>query len=395
MIPFIDLKAQFARIEADVRRRMDAVLSHGQFVMGPEVFELEKRLAEFTGAAKVLSCSSGTDALLIPLMALGVGPGDAVFVPSFTFVATAEAVSLTGATPVFVDIDPVTFSMDPADLERRIEDLRDGRHGPGLPESLAGLTPRGIIAVDLFGIPCDYPAIQNIGYRHGLFVIGDAAQSFGASLQGRKSCALARISCTSFFPAKPLGGYGDGGAVFLRDAVDEELYDLMTSIRVHGMGTGGQDKYTNVRVGLNARLDTLQAAILLAKMEIFPEEIDMRQTVAAGYAAAIDPDRFTAPRVPAGSVSAWAQYSVLARDAQSRAAAQERLKAAGIPTAVYYPKPLHLQQVYASLGYAPGSLPVTEDCSRRIFSLPMHPYLAESDVRRIAEVLNADVLNAD
>jgi dTDP-4-amino-4,6-dideoxygalactose transaminase len=383
---FIDLAAQQRRIRSDIEARILKVLDHGQYIMGPEVRELEERLAAYVGVKHGLSCASGTDALLLALMARGVGPGDAVFTTPFTFMATAEVIALLGAVPVFVDIEPVTFNLDPDRLDRAVAALRsrDASLSPLPAQALEGpLRLRGIIAVDLFGVPADYDAIQAVADRHGLFVIQDGAQSFGAERFGQKSCSMASIGCTSFFPAKPLGAYGDGGMCFTDDA---ELDGCMQSLRIHGQG---RDKYENVRIGMNGRLDTMQAAVLLAKFEVFPEEIALRQEVARRYGDLIE--RLEAPveppSLPGGVVSAWAQYSVLARDESHRGEMLDRLRAASIPSAVYYPKPLHLQRAFQNLGYGPGAFPVSESCARRILSLPMHPYLAAEDQEKVITAL--------
>lgn len=376
MIPFIDLKAQQARIRQDVEKRLLTVLDHGKYIMGPEVAELEGRLSEFCGAKHAIGCSSGTDALLLSLMAHDVGPGDAVFTTPFTFIATAEVVSLLGATPVFVDIEPDTYNIDPDALQRSIDGL-------GSIEPLKNLTPRGIIPVDLFGLPADYERINAIADAKGLFVIEDAAQSFGGSTNGRRAGNLAHSAATSFFPAKPLGGYGDGGAVFTSD---DDFADAMRSVRIHGKGT---DKYDNVRVGLNARLDTMQAAVLLCKMDIFAEEIELRGKIAHRYNELLGAiDGVTTPEIPAGNVSAWAQYTI--RVGQ-RDRVQAALKEAGVPTAIYYPKPLHLQTAYSNLGYTEGDLPVSEKAAGEVLSLPMHPYLAEADQDAVVEAVKAAV----
>lgn len=383
---FIDLAVQQRRIRNEIEARIRSVLDHGQYIMGPEVRELEERLADYVGTRHALSCASGTDALLLALMARGVGPGDAVFTTPFTFMATAEVIALLGATPVFVDIEPVTFNMDPAGLDRAITALRDGDASRSpLPQRAvqSSLRPRSIIVVDLFGVPAEYQAIQAIADRNGLFVVQDGAQSFGAERYGKKSCSMAAVGCTSFFPAKPLGAYGDAGMCFTDDT---DLDARMQSLRIHGQG---HDKYDNVRIGINGRLDTFQAAILLAKFGIFPEEIGLRQEVANRYTtligavgAPVEP-----PRIPAGIVSAWAQYSVLARDGEHRATLLNRLKEASIPSAIYYPKPLHLQTAFKSLGHTPGDFPVSEACAERIFSIPMHPYLTEEDQQRVIRAL--------
>jgi UDP-2-acetamido-2-deoxy-ribo-hexuluronate aminotransferase len=311
-------------------------------------------------------------------MAKGVGPGDAVFTSPFTFIATAEVISLLGATPVYVDIDPRTYNIDPQKLETAIVDLNAGKKpSPGTPN---GLKPKAIVPVDMFGLPADYDAIEAIAKKHGLFVLEDAAQSLGGAYKGRMVGSLGDAAATSFFPAKPLGCYGDGGAIFSDDAA---LVEVMESIRVHGKGS---DKYDNVRVGLNGRLDTLQAAILLSKLEVFADEIAKRQVVARRYSEALA-DVVTVPHVPEGLVSAWAQYSIRS---PKRDAVMNSLKGAGIPSVVYYPKPLHRQTAYAALGYGEGSLPVSERTSREIFSLPMHPYLEpEEQTRVIHAVLGA------
>jgi UDP-2-acetamido-2-deoxy-ribo-hexuluronate aminotransferase len=364
---FIDLATQQKRIRGRIEAGFRKILDHGQYILGPEIKEIEEKLAAYVGMPHAISVASGTDALLMPLLVEKIGPGDAVFTSTFTFIATAEVIALTGATPVFVDIDPDTFNIDPDQLEMAIQRVHAAKK----------LTPRGIIPVDLFGQPADYPAIQAIADKYKLFVLEDAAQSFGASQNGRKAGALARVSGTSFFPAKPLGCYGDGGMIFTDS---QEMRDQLLSIRVHGQGI---DKYTNVRVGINGRMDSLQAAVLLAKMEIFPEEIEARQEVAARY------DRLLAgvaktPRILPGNVSAWAQYSLLH---PRRDEVIQRLRENDIPTAVYYPIPLHLQQAFAGLGYGRGDFPVAEKAAGEIFSLPMHPYLGAAEQRLIAETV--------
>jgi len=379
---FIDLSAQQKRIRVNIENNIKAVLDHGQYIMGPEVRKLEERLAAYVGTKHAMGCASGTDALMLALMAFDVGPGDAVFTTPFTFIATAEVISLLGATPVFVDIDPKTFNIDPEKLDQAVEAFKTGDFSghpfPANP-SPTSLKPRGIIAVDLFGLPADYDRISEISKKHGLFVIEDAAQSFGGEYKGKKACAFGDIACTSFFPAKPLGSYGDGGMCFTDD---KELDGRMRSYRVHGQGS---NKYENVRIGINGRLDTLQAAILLAKFDIFAEEIELRQKVAQYYERNFRETELQAPVIPPDSLSAWAQYSVLAKDAEHRTAVQDKLKEAGIPTAIYYPKPLHLQKAFSSLEYQAGAFPVSEDCASKIFSLPMHPYLKEEDQERICK----------
>jgi dTDP-4-amino-4,6-dideoxygalactose transaminase/acetyltransferase-like isoleucine patch superfamily enzyme len=371
-VPFIDLAAQQQRILPQVEKRIKTELAHGRYVMGPEIGELEGGLARFAGTKHALTCGSGTDALVMALMALGVGPGDAVFTTPFTFIATAEAICLVGATPVFVDIEADTFNISARELERTILEHKRGA---------ADLRPKAIIPVDMFGLPADYEEIERVAREHGLFVIEDAAQGFGGEYRGKNSGGFGDIGCTSFFPAKPLGCYGDGGALFTDS---DELAGILDSIRVHGKGS---DKYDNVRLGVNGRLDTLQAAILLPKLEIFPEELLARRKVADRYVELLEGTSLVLPRIPAGRKSAWAQFSVLAADEAQRQKMMARLKEAGVPTAVYYPVALHQQTVFNGLGYAEGDFPVSEDCARRIFSLPMHPYLELADQRRIADLL--------
>lgn len=366
MIPFIDLKTQYGNIQEAVGKRIQSVLDHGQYIMGPEIDELEAELARFTGAKHAISCSSGTDALLLPLMALGIGPGDAVFTTPFTFFATGEVISLVGATPVFVDIHPRTFNIEPNQLHDAIKRVRE--------EGV--LRPRAIIPVDLFGLPADYDAINAIAKEESLFVLEDAAQSLGSVYKGRQAGSLGQAAATSFFPAKPLGAYGDAGASFTDD---DELAQTMKSLRVHGQG---EDKYNNERIGLNARMDTIQAAVLLCKLAIFPEELKARQRVADLYNQALAP--LDTPVVPEGYQSAWAQYSVLS---DHRDALRDALGKAGVPTAVYYVKPLHLQTAYTALGHVEGDFPISEAASKRIFSLPMHPYLDEAAIGKIGQCI--------
>jgi UDP-2-acetamido-2-deoxy-ribo-hexuluronate aminotransferase len=368
---FIDLATQQKRIRSQIEENFRKILDHGQYILGPEIKEIEEKLAAFVGVPYAVSVASGTDALLMPLMVEKIGPGDAVFTSTFTFIATAGAIALTGASPVFVDIDPETFNIDPHKLEQAILRVRVEKK----------LIPKGIIPVDLFGQPADYTAIQAIADKYKLFVLEDAAQSFGASQNGKKTGALAHSAATSFFPAKPLGCYGDGGMIFTDD---KNTFEQLLSIRVHGQGT---DKYTNVRIGINGRMDSLQAAVLLAKMEIFPEEIGMRQEVAARY------DRLLAgavktPKILKGNVSAWAQYSVRH---PRRDAVIQKLRQNGIPTAVYYPIPLHLQQAFAYLGFRKNDFPAAEKIAGEIFSLPMHPYLNGTDQDRICAIIDSTV----
>jgi len=367
-ISFIDLAVQQKRIREKVEEGIRKILDHGQYIMGPEVAEAEKRLAEFAGVAHCLTCSSGTDALLMALMAYDVEPGDAIFTTTFTFIATAEVIALLGATPVFVDIDPDTFNMNPDLIPAAIEKA-----------TREGYTPRGIIPVDIFGLPADYDRILEIARQNGLFVIDDACQGFGGVYRGRKLGAIGDIAATSFFPAKPLGVYGDGGAVFTDN---DELAALMRSVRIHGMGP---DKYDNARIGINGRFDTMQAAVLLPKLEIFPEELQLRREVANAYSQRLK-DVVKLQRIPEGYESAWAQYSIVSPEKNKIIAA---LNAAAIPTAVYYPIPLHLQQAFKYLGYSKGDFPVSEAVAKEIFSVPMHPYLPLGQIEEITGIIRA------
>lgn len=367
-LPFVDLKRQQEQVRPQIDAAITRVLDHGQYVLGPEVRELEKQLADFCGAPFALSCASGTDALLLALMAKDVGHGDAIFVPAFTFVATAEVVTLLHAKPVFVDIDADTYLMNMESLEAAIGESKK-----------QGLTPRAIMPVDLFGQPADYEKIERIAKAHGLFVVADAAQSFGATRGGKRVGTLAPVTATSFFPPKPLGCYGDGGAVFTDDG---EMLEVMQSLRVHGQG---KDKYDNVRIGINGRLDTIQAAILLEKLAIFEGEIAARQRVAERYNAALG-DVVQTPVVEPGATCVWAQYTIRAKTRDQVAA---KLKDQGIPTAIYYPIPLHRQVAYKTFPVAPGGLPVSDKMAGEVLSLPMHPYLSEPDQNRIINAVKS------
>lgn len=366
---FIDLQRQFSVLERLINEKIKQVLTHCKFILGPEVFELEQKLAEYVNRQFCVSCSSGTDALLMPLMALGLCTGDAVFTTPFTFIATSEVIRLVGATPVFVDIDPCTFNIDPNQLEVVIRKV----------EQTSKLRPKAIIPVDLFGLPADYPAILEIAKKHNLIVIEDAAQGFGGKINEHKACSFGQVSATSFFPAKPLGAYGDGGAIFTDD---EHLYNSLISIRVHGQGA---DRYENIRNGINGRLDTIQAAILLAKLSIFDDELAKRNEIANRYNTLLK-DKVIVPKIPKGYTSSWAQYSILTENEKHRQNIIEKLKYKGIPTAIYYPKPLHLQKVNEDLGYKTGDFPISEDTSKRILSLPMHPYLKDEEIEEIVSV---------
>jgi len=371
-IDFIDLKAQRTHIGARMEDAILKVVRHGKYIMGPEVAELEAKLGAFCGSKYVLSCANGTDALGIVLMAKDVGPGDAVLVPSFTFAATGEVVAWVGATPIFVDCLPDTFNMDPASLEAGIDTARR-----------LGLKPKGVIPVDLFGLPADYDAIEKIAKANDLWVFADTAQGFGGTYKGRTTGGIGDFAATSFFPAKPLGCYGDGGAVFTNDA---KLMDVLRSLRVHGQGS---DKYDNVRIGLNARLDTMQAAVLLEKLAVFPAEIDARNKVAARYSAALE-DLCIVPRVPKDLVSVWAQYTIRLPNAD-RDKVAAALKAEGIPTMVYYVKPMHRQTAYAKYPVAGNGLPVSDRLAGEVLSLPMHAYLDEATQDRIVAALRRAV----
>ncbi|MEA3288304.1 MAG: DegT/DnrJ/EryC1/StrS family aminotransferase [Candidatus Marinimicrobia bacterium] len=367
---FIDLGKQQSMIKDAIDTRIQTVLSHGKYIMGPEIKEMEAQLAEYVGVKHCVSCSSGTDALLMPLMAWGVGPGDAIFTTPFTFIASAEVIQLLGATPIFVDIDPQTYNIDPVLLDAAINEVVEAGE----------LNPKAIIPVDLFGLPADYPAIEAIAKKYDIKVLEDGAQGFGGEINGKKACSFGDAASTSFFPAKPLGCYGDGGAVFTDD---DELYEKLLSVRVHGKGG---DKYDNIRIGINGRMDTLQAAIVLEKFTLFPNEIKLRNKAAAKYNELLA-ECVVTPSTPEGYTSVWAQYSVLAKNAEERQAIQTRLKDAGIPSAVYYPKPLHQQTAFAHLGYQDGDFPISEEMSQRIFSLPMYPYIPEEDIEKIVEVI--------
>ena len=368
-VPFIDIAAQRRRLGQSVDDAVARVLAHCQFINGPEVTELEAALAAFCGAKHVVTCASGTDALLMVLMAKGVGRGDAVLCPSFTFCATGEVVALTGATPVFVDVDEATFNIDVVSLKRGIATARR-----------LGLKPRAVIPVDLFGQSADHDAICALAAAEGLFVLDDAAQSFGASYKGRRLGGFGVITATSFFPAKPLGCFGDGGAIFTDDA---EFADLLRSVRVHGHGS---DKYDNVRIGLTARLDTVQAAVLIEKLKIFEDEIAARNRVAQRYAQGLG-NVVTVPHLAGGVTSVWAQYTIRLPKGTDRDGFASALKAQGIPTAIYYPKSMHQQTAYRDFPVADGGLAVCERLSSDVISLPMHAYLDEPTQERIIKAV--------
>lgn len=368
---FRDLGAQYQKLKGLIDANVNEVIASGKFISGPQVKRLEEELASYVGVRHCVTCANGTDALELVLLAWGIGPGDAVFVPTFTFMSTAEVVSCVGATPVFADICEATFNMDPASLEAAIrKTLAAGK-----------LKPRAVIPVDLFGQPADFDAIRPIAEKYGLKILEDGAQGFGGDIRGKKACSFGDAGTTSFFPAKPLGCYGDGGAIFTDD---DALDALLRSLCVHGKGA---EKYENVRIGRNSRLDTLQAAILLPKLAAFRDfELDAVNAAAAWYSQRLSGVVRT-PTVREGFRSSWAQYSVLCKDEAERNALQAKLKAAGIPAMVYYPRPLHLQKAFAACGCKAGDLPVAESCCRRVLALPMHPYLTEGTVDQVVAAI--------
>ena len=369
---FRDLKQQYQILQADIDEALHSAVRESRFIMGPQVKELETRLANYVGVKHCLSCANGTDALTLALKAWGIGPGDAVFVPDFTFFSSAEVVSLEGATPVFVDVLEDTFNLDPDDLENAIQEtLAEG-----------ALKPRVIVAVDLFGQSADYRRIREIADRYGLWILEDGAQGFGGSIEGRRACSFGDIATTSFFPAKPLGCYGDGGAVFTDN---NQWAELIASYRIHGKGT---DKYDNLRIGLNSRLDTLQAAVLLVKFKAFEEyELDAVNAAADKYTARLQ-GHVATPVVPEGFISSWAQYTIRLQGAQERDAVQAALKAQGIPAMVYYPRPMHAQTAFKTQGYQRPCPTATKLCGQ-VLSLPMHPYLTEADITTVCNAINS------
>jgi dTDP-4-amino-4,6-dideoxygalactose transaminase len=368
-IAFIDLQAQRRRLGEPLNQAIKAAVEGGQWMLGPQVAQFERGLADFTGVKHAIACANGTDALILLLRAWDIGPGDAVFVPAFTFAATGEVVALVGATPVFVDVLPDTYNMDPVSLEAAI----------AMVEQSTALKAKAVIPVDLFGQPADYRALAPICAREGLKMLCDVAQGFGGTLDGKRAGAIGDAAATSFFPAKPLGCYGDGGACFTND---DAMKELLLSIRMHGQGS---DRYEHVRLGLNSRLDTIQAAILIEKLKIFPDEVDRRDAVAARYNTAFAGANVVIPKVLEGARSVWAQYTL---QVENRAQFQADLKAAGVPTAVYYPIPLSKQKAYAH--YPSTPTPVSERLADKVVSLPMHPYLDESTQDRvIAAVLKS------
>ena len=375
LLPFIDLAAQQEALRGDIERAIARVLDHGQYIMGPEVFELERQLAEYSGAKEVVSCSSGTDALWLSLLAWEVGPGDAVFLPSFTFTATAEAVALVGAMPVLVDVRADTFNLDASSLQAAIDLV--SREG--------SLRPCGIIAVDLFGQPAAYDEIRALARRAQLWVLADAAQSFGGALGNRRVGTLADATATSFFPSKPLGCYGDGGAIFTDDI---DFAERLRSIRIHGRGSRG--KYDNIRVGTNARLDTIQAAILLVKLTVFAQELEARERIAAKYNQGLN-HLAQVPVMAASVRSAWAQYTI---QSDLRNKLRAALTKRGLPSNIYYPKCLHEQAPFVDCPTSPGGLAVSEDLSHRVLSLMMHPYLTTEVQQRILVTIQDEIQEA-
>jgi len=362
---FIDLQAQYKALKSRIDSRVHNVLDHGKYIMGPEVQELEARLADYVGVKHVISCANGTDALTLALMALEIREGDVVFCPTFTFFATAESISFVGATPVFVDSDKATFNICPVNLERQIQKvIADGR-----------FTPRAIIAVDLFGLPANYAELNKIAEKYNLKLIEDAAQGFGGEINGQRAGSFGDIATTSFFPAKPLGCYGDGGALFTDN---DEYAELLRSYRVHGKG---QDKYDNVRIGMNSRLDTIQAAILLEKLVAFPQELLNRNRTADLYSSLLG-ERVLTPKIPESYLSSWAQYTLMS---ENRDECMTRLKAQSIPSVVYYGTCMHQQTAFSSLKYRVGGFPVAEQLSKQVFSLPMHGYMDESVVKNVVD----------
>lgn len=371
---FRDLKRQYQVLKPQMDAAMLEVAENCNFISGKQVTELEQQLAEYVGVKHCVTCGNGTDALTLVMMAWDIKAGDAVFVPTFTFFASAEVVAFEGATPVFVDVDERTFNVDPVKLEEAIEQVKkEGK-----------LNPRAVIAVDLFGQPADYTKIEEICKKHGLLLLEDGAQGFGGKIGDRTACSFGDAAATSFFPAKPLGCYGDGGAVFTND---DEMADYMRSIRVHGKSPA--DKYDNLRIGLNSRLDTIQAAVLKVKLQAFKDhELENVNRAAKLYDEYLG-NVVKTPVVPEGFYSSWAQYTLILDSKEQRTHLQKELKEQGIPTMVYYPKPMHLQGAFADLGYKKGDFPVAESLCERVLSLPMHPYLNEEDIRFVANAVKA------
>lgn len=360
---FIDLAAQYKHLKHRIDKRIHEVLDHGQYIMGKEVFELEERLADYVGVKHCISCANGTDALTLAMMVLDIKAGDAVFCPTFTFFASAETIAYQHATPVFVDSDEDTFNICPRDLEAQVQKvIAEGQ-----------LRPKAIIAVDLFGLPANYPAIEQIAKKYDLKIIEDAAQGFGGEINGKRACSFGDIATTSFFPAKPLGCYGDGGAVFTDD---DDYAELIKSYRVHGKGS---DKYDNVRIGLNSRLDTIQAAILLEKLAVFPNELAQRNLAANSYEIALS-HRFKTPKIPEGYLSSWAQYTLVD---SNRDAIMEGYREKGVPSMIYYSTCMHQQTVFRGLAQTDAAFPVASKLAKQVFSLPMHGYLDITEITQL------------
>lgn len=367
---FIDLNKQYSIIKDKIDSGISNVLSHGRYINGPEIIELEKKLAEFADTNHCVACSSGTDALLMPLLAWDIKPDDAVFTSPFTFIATAEVIELAGAHCVFADVKQDTFNIDPERLDEAISKVKaEGKYNPKL-----------IIPVDIFGLPAEYEEIEKIAQKHGLLILEDAAQSFGASINNKRTCSFGNAAATSFFPAKPLGCYGDGGAVFTDDV---DLYQKLISVRNHG---AGDEPYKHDRIGINGRLDSIQAAVLLAKLSIFQDEIEKRNSVAKKYAEKLS-DKFQLQEIPNGYSSVFAQYCFLTDSSAHRKNIQGSLKKADIPSAIYYPVCLHLQPAYNHLGYKKGDMPISEKLSDSIMAVPMHPYLSDEEIDKICEII--------
>lgn len=365
---FIDLEKQYNLIKNPLKKSFDDILQNSSFIMGPQVYDLESQLASFTKVKHCISCSNGTDAILMALMSIGVKRGDAVFLSSFTYIATAEVVTLLGATPIFIDSYDSTFNMSPIDLKKRIFDVK-----------LEGiLNPKAIIAVDIFGLPARYRLIEELAQENNLTLIEDAAQSFGSQIGDKKAGSFGLIGTTSFFPAKPLGCYGDGGAIFTDD---DNLKEILESIRIHGKG---EDKYDNVRTGINGRLDTIQAAVLIEKLKLFENELILRNKIAQKYSQELS-KYLRVQYIPNNYTSSWAQFSLLCKNENERNNLMEYLKLRGIPTMIYYKKPMHIQNTYLNLNYKPTDLPFSNELRKKIFSIPMHPYLTEEETDIIIE----------
>ena len=371
---FIDLHRQYERIERTVQDGISKVLDHKKFIMGPEVDEFEEKLKKYTGVKHVICCASGTDALVLPLRAYGLKETDAVFVPSFSFFASAESISLAGGTPVFVDCDKDTFNISVDSLKKAIENVKKNQK----------LTPKGIVAVDLFGLPANFPEIKKIAQENNLFILEDAAQGFGGRIKEKVACSFGDVAATSFFPAKPLGCYGDGGAVFTND---DDMAEKIRSIHVHGQGV---DKYDNVRIGLNSRLDTIQAVILNAKIDIFEDELKLRNKVAQEYEVRLK-ESINTPKGINGYISSWAQYTLKARNAEERKKITNALAEASVPTAIYYATPIHLSSAYKDIKGDQIDLPNTEEICNKVFSIPMHPYLNIDEIEKISDIISSSV----